>query len=82
MEGRSSLNTQQAAEYLQNRYGVPVTRGGMEVWRHYGRGPRYKKIARWVVYDKADLDRFAGGQIVETIDSLGLEAKMNRLAKS
>ena len=45
------LNTRQAASYLKERHSIPVTPGTMEVWRTYGRGPRYRKVARWVIYD-------------------------------
>lgn len=64
------LNTRQAASYLNERHCIPITPGTMEVWRTYGRGPRYRKVARWVVYDQVDLDRFAAGQIIETVDSV------------
>jgi hypothetical protein len=72
MQALKSLNTRQAASYLKEQCNIPVTPGTMEVWRTQGRGPRYRKVARWVLYDQADLDRFAAGQIVETIDSVGV----------
>jgi hypothetical protein len=64
------LNTTNAALYLKQRHSIPVTPGTMEVWRSYGKGPRYRKVARWVLYDRADLDKFASGQIVETADTV------------
>ena len=70
MQGLKKFNTEESASYLKKRHNIPVTKGTMEVWRTYGRGPRYRKVARWVVYDQADLDRFAAGQIVETRDSI------------
>jgi len=70
MQDLKGLNTRQAAEYLKEKYNIPPTPGTMEVWRTYGRGPRYRKVGRWVVYSPADLDRFATGQIVETRDSI------------
>jgi hypothetical protein len=69
MQALEKLNTHQAASYLKEKCNIPVTPGTMEVWRSYGRGPRYRKVARWVIYDRADLDRFAAGQIIETVDS-------------
>lgn len=69
MEVLENLNTRQAASYLKEQHAVPVTPGTMEVWRTYGKGPRYRKVARWVVYSRTDLDRFAAGQIYETTDS-------------
>jgi hypothetical protein len=70
MQALKNLNTREAASYLKEQHSIPVTPGTMEVWRSYGRGPRYRKVARWVVYAMADLDCFAAGQIVETTDSI------------
>ena len=63
-----ALNTKKAAIYLAEK-GTPFSAGTLEVWRCQGRGPRYRKICRRVVYMPEDLDRFAKGQVVETIDS-------------
>ena len=63
-----ALNTREAAEYLK-QIGTPFSAGTLEVWRCQGRGPRYRRICRRVVYMPDDLDLFASGQIVETIDS-------------
>lgn len=63
-----ALNTQEAAIYLKE-IGTPFTAGTLEVWRSIGRGPRYRKVCRRVVYTPGDLDRFSEGQVVETIDS-------------
>ena len=65
-----ALNTKEAAAYLAER-GTPFSPGTLEVWRCAGRGPRYRKVLRRVVYMPEDLDRFAAGQTVETIDSQG-----------
>ena len=70
MQALENFNTREAASYLKKCYSVPVTPGTMEVWRTLGRGPRYRKVARWVIYARADLDRFATGQVVETTDSI------------
>lgn len=60
------VNTKEAAKILG------LSAGTLEVWRCYGRGPRYKKIGRRVFYDVADLEAFANAETVETVDSLGL----------
>ena len=70
MQALKNFNTREAASYLKECHSVPVTPGTMEVWRTLGRGPRYRKVARWVIYARTDLDRFATGQIVETTDSV------------
>ena len=63
------LNTREAAVYLE-LIGTPFTAGTLEVWRSEGRGPRYRKVGRRVFYAADDLDRFAAGQVVETIHSV------------
>lgn len=64
-----ALNTRQAANYLKE-LGTPFSGGTLEVWRCQGRGPRYRRICRRVVYTPEDLERFSVGQIIETTDSL------------
>lgn len=66
-----SFNTKQASQYLNDTYGLPVTPGTLEVWRSLGRGPRYNKVTRWVIYQRVDLDKFAEGRTIETMDSVG-----------
>ena len=78
MQALESFDTRQAASYLEKRHNIPATPGTLEVWRSLGRGPRYKKVARWVRYDKNDLDCFATGQIVETVDSTSICSRDNR----
>jgi hypothetical protein len=68
---KRNLNTQEAAEYLEE-IGVPFSRGTLEVWRCYGRGPEFKRVGRRVFYERQALDRFAQGQKVHTTDSLGV----------
>ncbi|MBC18549.1 MAG: DNA-binding protein [Desulfovibrio sp.] len=58
--------TKQAAQYL----GGVITPGTLEVWRCYGKGPRYAKLGRRVVYLQADLDSFVELGKVETIDTV------------
>lgn len=43
------LNTTQAAAFLQKK------KNTLEVWRVSGRGPRFAKAGRSVLYDEADL---------------------------
>lgn len=57
-------NTVESASHLG------LSPGTLEVWRSLGRGPRYRKFGRRVMYATADLDRYAATHIVETCDSL------------
>jgi hypothetical protein len=57
------FNTVQAAEYLG------LSPGTLEVWRCHGRGPRYIKLGRRVVYTLDDLDMFIFYSRVQTVDS-------------
>ena len=64
----NNFNTAGAAKYLAG-VGVPVSEGTLEVWRCKGRGPAYRKVARWVIYSKKDLDIFAEGHTYNTFKS-------------
>ncbi len=59
-----------AAKYLAEK-GVPFSVGTLNTWRHYGRGPAYKKIANRILYPQDALDRFIGDvPVTKTVDSL------------
>ena len=58
-------NTPEAASYLGLRPGT------LEVWRSLGRGPRYRKFGRRVMYATFDLDSYAATHIIETCDTVG-----------
>lgn len=47
-----NLKTKQAAEFLQ------VKKSTLEQWRWSGKGPRFCKLNRSVIYRKADLEAF------------------------
>lgn len=64
-----NFNTADAAKYLATT-GVPVSPKTLEVWRCKGRGPVYRKVARWVIYSKKDLDTFAEGRVYSASESL------------
>lgn len=57
------LTTQEAAAYLR------LQPGTLEVWRCRGRGPKYQKLGRRVVYDLAALKSYAESNTVLTIDT-------------
>ena len=58
-------NTAEAAAHLG------LSPGTLEVWRSLGRGPRYRKFGRRVMYAIFDLDSYAATHIVETCDTVG-----------
>jgi len=59
-----NLRTREAADYLG------VSPGTLEVWRCKGRGPRYCKLGKVVVYDPTDLDAFRDARKVFTVDTM------------
>ncbi|MCQ2363541.1 MAG: helix-turn-helix domain-containing protein [Acidaminococcaceae bacterium] len=63
MTTRKKLNTLDAAEYLG------IQPNTLEVWRSQGKGPRYAKLGRRVMYDLNDLENWFSAQCVETIDT-------------
>lgn len=60
---QKALNTSEAAAYLG------LSRGTLEVWRSLGKGPRYRKFGRRVLYELKDLDDYSTSRIVETRDT-------------
>lgn len=61
----------QAAEYLAEQ-GAPFSVKTLNTWRHYGRGPAYKKIANRILYPQTALDQFLeSGTLVKTVDAMG-----------
>lgn len=62
-ECKRRLNTPEAADYLG------LSPGTLEVWRSLGRGPRYRKFGRRVLYEIQDLDAYSASRIVETRDT-------------
>lgn len=58
------LNTHEAAAFLN------LSPGTLEVWRCTGRGPRYAKLGKRVVYDVTDLESFVSARKVFTVDAL------------
>lgn len=65
------LNTSQASVYLKN-IGVGYTKKSLEVLRCQGRGPAFRRVGRRVFYTPADLDAFAAGTEIKTVDSMEL----------
>jgi hypothetical protein len=57
------LTTKAAAAYLR------LQPGTLEVWRCRGRGPKYQKIGRRVIYDQKFLDEYASANTVLTSDT-------------
>ncbi|WP_027185353.1 helix-turn-helix transcriptional regulator [Desulfovibrio inopinatus] len=64
-----ALRTKEAAKVLN------VSAGTLEVWRCKGRGPKYSKLGKVVVYDPADLQSFLDGCKVLTRDTMPRRAK-------
>lgn len=57
------LNTPEAAKKLR------LSPGTLEVWRHLGKGPKYRKIGRKVYYTTQDIQDFIDHSEIKTIDS-------------
>ena len=73
MNKQKNYNTKEASEYL-GELGIKGTPGTLEVWRHFKRGPAYIKILGRIYYPEANLDEFAKGEPVKTIDSIHVAA--------
>jgi predicted site-specific integrase-resolvase len=60
---KRALSTKEAAACLG------LSPGTLEVWRSKGKGPRFRKHGRRVLYEIADLNSYSDSRIVETIDT-------------
>lgn len=56
------MSTKEAADFLG------LGKGTLEVWRCKGRGPKFVKIARRVVYRRSDLEEYVAKRVVRTTD--------------
>lgn len=63
-----SITTKQASKYLSDIKGIPTAASSLEVYRCTGRGPKYKKIGRRILYTLAWLDQYAAGIEVKIYD--------------
>jgi len=63
------LTTEEAAAYLRLKPGT------LEVWRCRGRGPKYQKIGRRVIYDRKKIDEYIESNTVLTTDTCPSLAK-------
>ena len=75
MTERRQLNTREAADYLRDLGSPGAVVCTLANWRHLGRGPRYYRVGRSIVYRVSDLDLFASGTPVETSDSLAIGSR-------
>lgn len=63
---QKNLTTVEAAAYLG------LSPGTLEVWRSLGKGPRYRKFGRRVLYEIKDLDAYSASRVVETRDTAAI----------
>lgn len=73
MQHNQKLTTEEAAAYLRLKPGT------LEVWRCRGRGPKYQKIGRRVIYDKIKIDEYIETNTVLTADTCPKLAKVSKL---
>lgn len=66
---KANFSTKEASSYF-NKNGVEFTPATLTLWRSQGKGPRYKKIAWKVYYERQDLDEFMLGEKSETVDTI------------
>lgn len=62
------LTTKQASSYLTQIKNIPTAARTLEVWRHFSRGPVFKRIGRRCYYTVAWLDQWAHGVEVKIFD--------------
>ena len=57
-------------EEVEQAFGLNAKTLGL--WRHQGKGPRYCKVGRKVLYKFVDVEEFLDRNKVQTKDSIGL----------
>lgn len=62
------LRRDKAAEYLQDQYGVYTTETLAKL-ASIGGGPRFRKLGRFPVYTRADLDTWAHNRMSPAVSS-------------
>ncbi len=62
MSEKVNFNTHQAMRYLANQ-GTPFIFKTLTVWRSIGGGPKFKRVAGHVFYEKDALDEFIRGEV-------------------
>ncbi len=62
------VSTKAASKYLTDVKGVPTAPSSLEVYRCYGKGPKYKKVGSRIFYTLAWLDEYTNGVEVKVVD--------------
>lgn len=77
MNTQTYLRREQAAEYLQSKWGFGAvkTLASMAV---RGGGPRFRKLGRFPVYTPEDLDAWAQGRMSAPVSSTAEYAEQRR----
>ena len=63
MSTKKLLRRSEASAYLKAKYGLSYIRQSLAHMAVFGTGPAFKKIGRYPLYSKADLDKFAKSKI-------------------
>jgi len=58
-----------AADYVQKKYGIPCTKQALAKYAVVGGGPEFRKIGRWPVYEDAALDAWVAERLSKPVRS-------------
>lgn len=58
------MTAEEAGKYL-SPVGKPIPVATLQWWRSHGKGPKYFKVGKRIIYARADLDAFMASCVVE-----------------
>jgi len=69
MAEKELLRREEAAKYLRENYGFPCAANYLRYLATQGGGPAFRRIGRWPVYERADLDAWAHQRMTPKVTS-------------
>lgn len=59
MNSSPFLRRDEAAAYIREKYNLPCAKTYLDTLASVGGGPTFRRIGRWPVYERSDLDAWA-----------------------
>lgn len=63
------LRRDEAAAYIRENYKMPCAKAYLDVLASVGGGPAFRRIGRWPVYERSDLDAWAKARMTKKVRS-------------
>lgn len=69
MVANQFLRRDEAAAYIRDTYNLPCAKTYLDVLASVGGGPAFRRIGRWPVYERVDLDTWAHQRMTPKVTS-------------